>query len=356
MAKSTPKQEVRGRRKTTSFSVVSNPVIDDKKISPAAGWLYVLIQRWITFNAEDFVCSKSFLLSKFNAGEFMFNRAWDELKDAGYLKMFSHPTEGWEFELLDEPKADEPHTYYLDLNGEVKSTNIDRAKKKAAKQKKAEENDHYPENHPNGDHYPENHSNGNHSNGNHSNGNHSNGKQGNNINTPDNNSFNNNSVYNHSINQGAEAPAEPSAPKKQFDRVIDGSLIEKVKNQICYDDAIRNNPMQTEMVNYIVECLAQLYVANKPMVFSNVTYDPQFIQDRAAAFTYDHVGYVIDSYMKQTGEIYNVRAYLLTSVFNAPASFMVVEDRMHLDYVSANSKVDPEPADPAEPGAWLKQA
>lgn len=178
-----------------------------------------------------------------------------------------------------------------------------------------------------------------------------------NTNTSITNQLNTSSINNQSINQRVEeAPADPSAPQKQFDRVIDGSLIEKVKNQICYADAIRNNPMQTEMVDYIVECLAQLYVATKPMVFSNVTYDPQFIQDRAAAFTYDHVGYVIDSFLKQTGEIYNIRAYLLSSVFNAPASFMVVEDRMHLDFVSANSKTDQEPADPATPGAWLKQA
>ena len=349
------KPDVRGRRKATSFSMVSNPIIDDMVVSPTAGWLYVLIQRWITFNADDFVCSKSFLFSKYKGGKYMFDSAWDELKEAGYLKMYSHPTEGWEFELLDQAQPDTPHTYYLDLNGEVKSTNVDRAAKKAAKQAEEKKTDHYPENQGNGDHYPKNHSNGNHSNSNHSNGN-----QGNIINTlpnSSNNTFTNTISNNQSINLNEEeAQTAPSAPQEKIDRVIDGFLIETVKKQICYEDAIRNNPMQTEMVDYIVECVAQLYVANKPMSFSNVTYDPQFIHDRAAAFTYDHVNYVIDSYMKQTGEIYNVRAYLLTSVFNAPASFMVVEDRTHLDYVSANSKVSPEPEGINSPGSWLRRA
>lgn len=318
MAKKT-QQEVRARRKTTSFSMVSNPIIDDKKITPAAGWLYVLIQRWVTFNAEDFVCSKSFLLSKYNAGEFMFNRAWDELKEAGYLKMFSHPTEGWEFELLDEAKADEPHTYYLDLKGEVKSTNIDRAKKKAEKQKKKEEKDHYPENHPNGDHYPENHSNGNHSNGNHSNGN-----RGNIINT----SFKdfNNSFYNNyqSINHSEKPEVPTQQPKKKADRLIDMDLINHIKIQIGYDDLIKggllSDPIPKDELEIAIEAIASLAVANDAQEIGGNTYSPEFIRRRSLQINADHIRYVFECFYQHRDKVNNIKSYLTTAIFNAPAT------------------------------------
>ena len=354
MAKSNDqaKQEVRGRRKKTSFSIVANPIIDDMAVSPTAGWLYVLIQRWVTFNAEDFVCSKSFLFTKYKGGKYMFDRAWDELKEAGYLKMYSHPTEGWEFELLDEAQPNTPHTYYLDLNGDVKSTNIDRAAKKAAKEAQEQENDHYPKNQGNGYHYPKNHSNGNHSNGNHSNGN-----QGNIINTPSNNSFNNSVNEYQSINPTAGEPKKAS--EAENDRLIDGSLLEKIKNQIDYEACIKARPFEREMVDLIVNSLAQLYVANKPMVFSDISYDPQVIHDRAAAFNNDHVGYVIDSFNGQPGEIRNVPRYILVSVFNAPVTFQVLEDRAYIGFMVANSNqaenVEPPKVAVGQrtPGDWM---
>ena len=269
--------------------------------------------------------------------------------------MYCIPPANWEAVVLNKPEPDTPHTYYLNAEGEIKSTNVDRAAKKAANTAEKDGEEYYPQNGsntPEEQYYPQKRGNTKRSNTKRSNTN-----GGKNINTLSNTSHNtitNTLSNNQSINHnGEEAPIIPSAPQKQKDRLIDRSLIEKVKNQICYDDAVRNNPMQTEMVDYIVECVAQLYVANSPMMFSKVTYDPQFIHERAAAFTYDHIGYVIDSYLAQTTPISNVRSYLLTSVFNAPASFMVVEDRMHLDYVSSNSNVN---TTPAGPGEWLKQA
>ena len=196
MAKEKQPQNVVFKRKTTSFSMVANPIIDDKEITPAAGWLYVLIQRWITFNADDFVCSKSFIASKYPSGYRMFNRAWDELKAAGYLKMYCqmNPRAVWTAELLDEPQPDTPHTYYLNADGEVTSTNEDLAKKREENKNSVPLKMTYTENDEEF-RTPQNGSNGNGSNRNGSNRN-----VGNNINTPVkdfNNDFNNNyqSIY-----------------------------------------------------------------------------------------------------------------------------------------------------------------
>lgn len=308
MAKKNSHQEMRGRRKNTSFSIVANPIIDDKTITPAAGWLYVLIQRWLTFNAEGFICSKTFLASKYQSGYRMFNRAWDELKEAGYLKMYSHPTEGWEFDLLDEPKLNEPHTYYLDLNGEIKSTNVDRAAKKAAKQaetvKENEEKDHYPQND---------------SNGNDSNGNDNNGNEGNiintSVNTPINTIYNTNnqSIY-HSNTINIDGA--PSRKREKTDRLIDADTIRDVKEQIEYE--MLSERIDRDFLDTAVNCVAELYATNKPMTFNNREYSLELVRQRSLEIKWDHIEYVFECFREQREKVYNVKKYLLTSIFNAP--------------------------------------
>lgn len=316
------------KKKQTSFSVIANPAIDDRNISPAAGWLYVLIQRWITFNAPDFICSKAFLLSKYNSGAYMFNRAWDELKKLGYLKMYSHPTEGWSAELLDEAQPDTPHTFYLSLDGEIRSTNIDRAEKKAQKlaESSLEEDlpackesfqgakDHYPENHPNGDHYPENHSNGNHTNGNHSNGN-----GGNIINTPlktSINTFRNNQSINPSyIDKVASTASKP----KKIERLIDESIIRDIRDQINYDFLTRR--FDKDILDTVVSCLAKMYATSEPQMYNQQWYAPEIIRKRSLSISVDLAAYVLECFSQRREPITNVAKYIETSLFNAPDTY-----------------------------------
>lgn len=299
------KKDVVFRRKNSSFSMIANPIIDDKNISPAAGWLFVIIQRWITFSADDFVCSKAFIASKFPSGYRMFNRAWDELKDFGYLKMYSHPIDGWQADLLDEPRPDEPHTYYLDKSGEIKSTNIDRAEKKAAKNAKLAEEDHYPQNGTNGTHYPQNDSNGNDINGN----------GGNIINTIyknfDNMVNNNQSIYQYDVIEGP-----PISLEKQTDRLIDGNLVEKIKNQIEYDVLLQD--FEKELIDIAVSCISDLYTASGPQTFNDRTFAAEYVYQRACEIKEEHISYVFECFIEQKEKVYNVRKYLLTAIFNAP--------------------------------------
>lgn len=302
----TNKQSVCFKRKTTNFSIVSNPIIDDAKISPAAGWLYVLIQRWITYNAEGFICSKSFLASKYQAGSRMFNRAWDELKEAGYLKMYSHPTGGWICELLDEAQPNTPHTYYLDMNNEVKSTNVDRAERKASKSQENAGKDHYPQNVGNGDHYLQNDSNGNDSDGN----------VGNIINTKSNYSDNTKgntlslslSIY---PNEGTEQK------EKKIDRLI---VTEEMTNQIKQDIEAETlaDEIGAEDVAFAVDVIAELRTVNEPVVFNKREVAPDCVRHVANAIRREHVIYVFKCIRAQTRPIGNIRGYLRTSLFNAP--------------------------------------
>ena len=339
MAKEKQIPNVVFKRKTTSFSMVANPIIDDKTITPAAGWLYVLIQRWITFNAEDFVCSKAFLFSKYSSGEKMFNRAWNELKEKGYLKMYCVGKSTWSAELLDEPQPDTPHTYYLNTAGEITATNIDIVKKlakiKKAKETNKENNDDLAESDlkvpqkgaPLDLRVPQK------------------GiplkgvplkgtplQGGNNINTSSKNSINTFSYTNQSINHNevAEEPAKPS--KKKNDRLIDGEskkvidkkLLEQVKDQINYDHLIAPGAFKKvfppEELNSIVTAIAMLKTVTEPQEIGGTWYDPEIIRERADSIRDEHVEYVFNCLEEKTDKINNIVAYLKTAVFNAPAT------------------------------------
>lgn len=99
------------RKKKINFSMVSNTIIRDEKISLKAKGLYALIQSYIT--VDDFILYKGFLQSKCLEGKKAFDGAWQELKEAGYLKQYRMQDAEtkrfcWEYELLDEPEAIPP--------------------------------------------------------------------------------------------------------------------------------------------------------------------------------------------------------------------------------------------------------
>lgn len=71
------------RHKKVNFSMVSNEILRNDAVSLKAKGLYALIQSYITI--EDFSLYKGFLLSKCKEGKKAFDAAWKELKDTGYL-------------------------------------------------------------------------------------------------------------------------------------------------------------------------------------------------------------------------------------------------------------------------------
>ena len=96
------------RKKKINFSMVSNAILRDEKISLKAKGLYALIQSYIT--VDDFTLYKGFLQAKCLEGKKAFDSAWQELKETGYLKQYRIQDKEtkrfcWEYELLDEPEA-----------------------------------------------------------------------------------------------------------------------------------------------------------------------------------------------------------------------------------------------------------
>ena len=111
------------------FTVVQNVISRDKNVSMKAKGLYLVIQSYITMQDKKWL--KSDFEDMVGEGEKAFNNAWNELKEAGYLKTHIYPNSGKftnEYELLDRPETG-PHTYYYNKDGVV--TNTNETKKKA---------------------------------------------------------------------------------------------------------------------------------------------------------------------------------------------------------------------------------
>lgn len=101
----------RFRQKKVNFSMVPNEIIRDENISLKAKGLYALIQSYITL--DNFILYKGFLQSHCREGKKAFESAWKELKDTGYLLQYRMQNAQnqfyYEYELVDSvPKKPVP--------------------------------------------------------------------------------------------------------------------------------------------------------------------------------------------------------------------------------------------------------
>lgn len=92
------------KKKKVYFSQVSNSALRDNTLSLKAKGLYALIQSYITI--EGFTLYKNTLINACKESDTAFENAWNELKDAGYLKQDKFRNKAghfvYEYELMDE--------------------------------------------------------------------------------------------------------------------------------------------------------------------------------------------------------------------------------------------------------------
>ena len=95
-----------------------------------------------------------------------------------------------------------------------------------------------------------------------------------------------------------------------------------VKQNICYDSLYENvSIMKRRMLDEILELMVEVLVVNrKSMRIAGAEYPYPLVKSRFMCIGQDHVEYVLDCLDQTSTKIGNVKAYILTSLFNATAT------------------------------------
>ena len=341
-------------RSKKGFTVVQNEITRDRGISLKAKGLYLVIQANITmpdkkWRKEDFQAMTC-------EGKKAFDSAWNELKEAGYLRvhMYSKGTT-WtvEYELLDEP-SDGAHTFYYNSQGELTRTNIERAatraEKKAAESlentensKGKEENLRIPPFGSNGNGSNGKGTNGNGYNGDGSNGEGIDGNGGNIINNSLTNPLNNNLIINTSIQSYQSREQEKTEKQDKMDAMMDDtkSYMDIIKTNIEYDELMQwFDPEVRQRFDELYQIICDVVCVPRVSVRVNgEDYPYELVKSQFLKLNKEHVEYVAQCMNTNLGKVSNIRAYLITALYNAPSTYSnhVAQDyrtEMHEEYVS----------------------
>ena len=97
------------------------------------------------------------------------------------------------------------------------------------------------------------------------------------------------------------------------------SLKERVKNQIEYDALCTQ--YAAEDVDALVELISEVQSSTADAVRLGKEQIPiEIIKERFRQLTQMHVAYILDSLLTTTTQINNIKAYLLTALYNAPTT------------------------------------
>ena len=323
-------------RSKKGFTVVQNEITRDRGISLKAKGLYLVIQANITmpdkrWRKEDFQAMTC-------EGKKAFDSAWNELKESGYLRVHMYSkgvTWTVEYELLDEP-AKGAHTFYYNAQGELTKTNIERAvnraEKKAAEETenteerpKKEENLRIPPFGSNGNGYIGNCSNGSGYIGSGDNGEGIDGNGGNSSNNSNINPLNKDCEIRTSIKSYLQSCDEASSKQEQMDGLMEDSAyyMQIIKENIAYDDLMQwFDPEVRQRYDELYQLICDVVCVPRTSVRVNgEDYPYQLVKSQFLKLRKEHVEYVAKCMKTNLGEVKNIRAYLITALYNAPATY-----------------------------------
>ncbi len=130
---------------------------------------------------------------------------------------------------------------------------------------------------------------------------------------PTQNNIINNKYYNNiSINQDTYRCEEMDS----IDKIDKQDIVEKIKKQVNYTQLIEEHEQDRGMINSIVEMLAD----TEASCAETMRIEPlSEIKARFAQLTNEHIAYVLEC-ISQSKKPRNIKSYLLTALYNAPAT------------------------------------
>lgn len=274
-------------RNKVPFVPISQVVAKDKEISLKAKGLYLLIQSYITI--PNFKLYKSYLMSVCVEGQCSFDSAWNELKEKGYLKIYKiakSDSKGfyYEYELLDTAEPDTPALIVIRKDGTIV-------------EKEQENNDNPTET----------------------------------VEQPEETTDESvSSVFEHTEKKENQEENSENSNKESYDYQ---TTVEKVNNQIGYDDAVELYKMLNsqysdnaiKMISVLRDIIVEILLCKKDTIYiAGENRNIDMVKAIFKKITFSHIDNVITTcaevFKDGTNTVTNPKNYLTTSLYNSVAN------------------------------------
>lgn len=110
---------------------------------------------------------------------------------------------------------------------------------------------------------------------------------------------------------------------EEKDDAIDGmeeyqAYLEIIKENIEYDALLQRNPYEKDAIQGIFDLILETVISNKAsMTISGQEYPMNLVKSKFLKLNSSHIEYVLGCLGKNTTKVYNIKSYLLASLFNA---------------------------------------
>ncbi len=295
-------------RHKKGFTTCPNCVVDDERLDMATLGLYCKIQSKVTIPNSQW--KKSYFLNEALKNpkntKNSFNESWRRLKECGYLKIYIHSTgKGtWrEYDLLDEPDSGPSEIRVSSkTDNEIAESPANTEDFQGSKfQHLGNPTVGFPDSG-----IPE---------AGISESGLNNIKD---INNPEEKNNNKNFIQTEFNLSGHVSQRERE--KRQDGQEYKNEIVDFIKDQVEYNTLIQNNPDDTETIDGLINIIADIVTTKPNEGYERINgrdYSHEVVKSRLLKMDYFTMGYVLDKLKDNTTKIRNMRAYLLTVLYNA---------------------------------------
>lgn len=128
----------------------------------------------------------------------------------------------------------------------------------------------------------------------------------------------------HSIPSDAARPsvlAALEAKRKEAEYRDMDDYREIVKENICYDYLLSDMPYDHDRLEEILELIVETVCSTKKYIrVAGSDYPAEVVRSRLLKLDMEHIKFVFDCLKENTTKVRNIKQYLLTTLFNAPAT------------------------------------
>ena len=123
-------------------------------------------------------------------------------------------------------------------------------------------------------------------------------------------------------NQTEMNQTNPIYPCDEMDGMdVDNALSDYLEEQCCFESLKREYPHRGEDLDSIKELIIEVCTSVAPTIRINSEDRPtETVKSRFMKLNTEHIRYVMDCLKENTRKVSNIRAYLLTALFNAPVT------------------------------------